>query len=416
MKRMWRGWKRRIFLRGAGMLAMILIVIIMTAATSHSVCAEEGEDPGTQETEKSQPKMTEEQLNDMQSQIRESILDEVDMKEINQLLKEIFPQEKVTFQDVLTALLDEKETISPKLIGEFITDTLFHVVKSNKSTLVYLLLVMIIAAVFTNFSEVFQNRQIAQTGFYLVYILLITVCLHSFQMTVQELTDSMETLNTFMSVLAPAYFICMALAVGSISSIAFYNLVLLLIFLVDMVILHFLLPLIHVCLMVRVLNFLSDEEYLSKFAELLQTIVGWGLKTLLALITGAGIVQGILNPSMDAVKRSAFTKGAEMIPGIGDVFGGVTDVVLGTAVLIKNGIGMAGVVLVIAICLVPILNMGILTLLYKGLAALVQPVSDKRIVEAVNSVGDGYHMLLKVVCTTAVLFMITIAVAAAATT
>ena len=416
MKRMWRGWKRRIFLRGAGMLAMILIVIIMTAATSHSVCAEEGEDPGTQETEKSQPKMTEEQLNDMQSQIRESILDEVDMKEINQLLKEIFPQEKVTFQDVLTALLDEKETISPKLIGEFITDTLFHVVKSNKSTLVYLLLVMIIAAVFTNFSEVFQNRQIAQTGFYLVYILLITVCLHSFQMTVQELTDSMETLNTFMSVLAPAYFICMALAVGSISSIAFYNLVLLLIFLVDMVILHFLLPLIHVCLMVRVLNFLSDEEYLSKFAELLQTIVGWGLKTLLALITGAGIVQGILNPSMDAVKRSAFTKGAEMVPGIGDIFGGVTDVVLGTAVLIKNGIGMAGVVLVIAICLVPILNMGILTLLYKGLAALVQPVSDKRIVEAVNSVGDGYHMLLKVVCTTAVLFMITIAVAAAATT
>lgn len=416
MKRMWRGWKRRIFLRGAGMLAMILIVIIMTAATSHSVCAEEGEDPGTQETEKSQPKMTEEQLNDMQSQIRESILDEVDMKEINQLLKEIFPQEKVTFQDVLTALLDEKETISPKLIGEFITDTLFHVVKSNKSTLVYLLLVMIIAAVFTNFSEVFQNRQIAQTGFYLVYILLITVCLHSFQMTVQELTDSMETLNTFMSVLAPAYFICMALAVGSISSIAFYNLVLLLIFLVEMVILHFLLPLIHVCLMVRVLNFLSDEEYLSKFAELLQTIVGWGLKTLLALITGAGIVQGILNPSMDAVKRSAFTKGAEMVPGIGDIFGGVTDVVLGTAVLIKNGIGMAGVVLVIAICLVPILNMGILTLLYKGLAALVQPVSDKRIVEAVNSVGDGYHMLLKVVCTTAVLFMITIAVAAAATT
>ena len=145
-----------------------------------------------------------------------------------------------------------------------------------------------------------------------------------------------------MSVLAPAYFICMALAVGSISSIAFYNLVLLLIFLVEMVILHFLLPLIHVCLMVRVLNFLSDEEYLSKFAELLQTIVGWGLKTLLALITGAGIVQGILNPSMDAVKRSAFTKGAEMVPGIGDIFGGVTDVVLGTAVLIKNGIGMAG--------------------------------------------------------------------------
>ena len=208
----------------------------------------------------------------------------------------------------------------------------------------------------------------------------------------------------------------MSLAAGSVSAIAFYNIVLLLIFLVELVILHFLLPLIHVCLMIQVLNFLSDEEYLSKFAELLQTVIGWSLKTLLYLTTGASVVQGILGPSVDAVKRSVFTKGAEMIPGLGDVFGGTAEIVLGTAVLMKNGVGMAGAVLVIAFCLVPVLNMGILTLMYKGLAALVQPVSDRRIVEAVSSVGDGYHMLLKVVGTTAVLFLITIAVAAAATT
>ena len=53
--------------------------------------------------------------------------------------------------------------------------------------------------------------------------------------------------------------------------------------------------------------------------------------------------------------------------------------------------------------------------MYKGLAALIQPISDKRIVEAISSVGDGYHMLLRVVFTTGVLFLITIGVAAAAT-
>ena len=261
----------------------------------------------------------------------------------------------------------------------------------------------------------FQSRQIAQTGFYVVYILLITACLYTFQQTVVSVSESLENLNVFMRVLGPAYFMSMAVATGSTSSIAFYSLVLFLIYLVELLILNVMLPLIHVYLMIRVLNFLSDEEYLSKLAELLDTVIAWSLKTMLACVTGISLVQGVLSPAVDTVKRSAFTKGAEMIPGIGDVLGGVTEVILGTAVLIKNGIGMAGVLIVAGICLIPILNMGALTLMYKGLAALIQPISDKRIVEAISSVGDGYHMLLRVVFTTGVLFLITIGVAAAAT-
>lgn len=351
-----------------------------------------------------------------QNRTEEAMLGEVDMREIDKVLKDIFPEEKVTFRQVLDAFLDGKETISPKLLADYIVDTVFYVVKGNRTTLLYLMALTVVAAVFSNFANVFQSRQIAQTGFYLVYVLLITSCLHAFQMTVATVSDGIGKLILFMEVLSPVYFLCMAIAVGSVSSTAFYNLVLLLIFLVELVLLRFILPLIHVWLMMQILNFLSEEAYLSKFAELLKTVIGWSLKTLLAVVTGAGIVQGILSPSVDVVKRSALTKGAEMIPGVGDVFGGVTEVVLGTVVLIKNGIGMAGAVIVAGICLVPILNMGVLTLMYKALAAVVQPVSDRRIVEALSSVGEGYQMLLKVVCTAGVLFLITIGVAAAATT
>ena len=354
------------------------------------------------------------QLEAVQRRTEEALLEESDLREIDAVLKDIFPEKKVTFRQVLDAFLDGKETISPELLADYITDTAFYVVKANRGTLLYLLMIMIVAAVFSNFADVFRSRQIAQTGFYLVYVLLITSSLHTFQVTAEVVSDGIEKLILFMEVLSPAYFICMAAAVGSVTSIAFYNLVLVLILLVELVLLHFVLPLIHVCLMMQILNFLSEEEYLSKFAELLRTIIGWSMKTLLAVVTGAGIVQRILSPSVDAVKRSVFTRGAEMIPGAGDVFGGVTEVVLGTAVLIKNGIGMAGAVIVAGICLAPVLNMGVLTLMYKGLAAIVQPVSDKRIVEAVSSVGDGYQMLLKVVCTAGVLFLITIGVAAAA--
>ncbi len=402
-------------------LAVFVFTVIIIGSVQ-GMCAvyakEEDWDKEGQENETAQEeeKMTEEELSGLQAQVEKGILSELDMEEIDAVLGDIFPEKKTSFLEVLQALLDGRETVSPEVFVDYLTDTLFYVVKENRQVLLYLLLLIIVASVFSNFSNIFQNRQIAQIGFYMVYILLITLCLHSFQITVDQVSESLTNLTVFMKVLGPAYFLSMAIATGSASSIAFYSLVIFLIYLVDLLILHVMLPLIHVCLMVQILNFLSDEEILSKSSELLETVIGWILKTLLACVTGVGIVQGLLGPAMDAVKRSAFTRGTQMIPGVGDIIGGTGEVILGTAVLIKNGIGVAGAVFVTGICLVPLMNMGILTLMYRGMAAVIQPVSDKRIVEAVNSVGKGYQMLLRVVFTTGVLFLITIAVTAVSTT
>jgi stage III sporulation protein AE len=89
--------------------------------------------------------------------------------------------------------------------------------------------------------------------------------------------------------------------------------------------------------------------------------------------------------------------------------------VLGTAVLIKNGIGVAGMIICLVMCLVPIIQIAITSLMYQLIAALIQPVSDKRMVNCVSSVADGSKILLKIVFTTGVLFLITIAVVATTT-
>lgn len=260
----------------------------------------------------------------------------------------------------------------------------------------------------------FQNCQISQTAFFLVYLSVITVGIRNFQAAAVEVQHGLENLILFMRVLCPVYFVCMAVAVGSISAIAFYNLALFLIFLVELVILKWIVPLIQIALLMEILNNLTEEEFLSKAAELLRLVIGWSLKSLLALVTGIGFIERIISPAADQVKRSVWTKGVGMIPGIGDVVSGTSEVVLGSAVLLKNGVGIAGALLVTGVVMIPVINMGILTLLYKGTAALIQPVSDKRIVEAISFTGEGYHMLLKTVLATAVLFLVTLAVAASA--
>ena len=185
----------------------------------------------------------------------------------------------------------------------------------------------------------------------------------------------------------------------------------LLIYLVELIISRVLLPFVHVYLTMQILNFLSEDEVLSKFAEFIKMAVEWCLKVLFAGITGISLVQGLLSPAIDTVKRNAVTKGIEMIPGIGDIAGSTGEMLMGAAVLVKNGIGVAGALIVFAICLVPILNMAVVTLLYKGIAAFIQPLSEKRFTETISSMGEGYYLLLKIEIATALLFLITIAVA-----
>ena len=177
-----------------------------------------------------------------------------------------------------------------------------------------------------------------------------------------------------------------------------------------------LLPFVQVYTILEVLNHLSSEEYLSKMADLIHTGIDWSIKTLLACVVGLNLVQGMLLPVIDSVKRGVVTKTAEAIPGIGDAIGGMTEVVLGTTVLIKNSIGITGAIICVGICAVPFLQVAVVAFLYKLVAAVIQPVSDQRIVGCISGIGKGYQLLLRIIFTTGLLFLLKIVIVTASTT
>ena len=388
-------------MRGKGIILCIFIVILGCFFSPRTVYATEIRDKDEQA--------------ELQKEAEETIWKEFEFSEIEDLLDDIFPEKKTDFQDLIKKMLSGQTEPSLQVIGEMISDQFFYEWKSSKAGMVHILLIVIVAAVFTNFSNVFQNKQISEISFYVLYLLLITIGLNSFRILIVSASENLERLIGFMKVLGPVYFLAVAFAAGSSTSILFYNLVLLLIYLVELVILNFLIPFVQVYIVVKVMNNLSEEDYLSKFAELCETVIAWTLKTLLAGVTGVNIIQGLLSPAIDSLKRSVVGRSAEAIPVVGDAIGGVTEVMLGTAVLIKNGIGVAGALVCIGICLVPIIQMAVVTLLYKVIAAMIQPVSDKRIVGCISSIADGSQMLLRIIFTTGVLFLLTIAVVTATT-
>lgn len=372
----------------------------------------EADDGGAQMEE---PEMNPEKMEEIQNQAEAKILGEFDFSELDESLRTLFPREKLRFADVAAAMMGGNLEETGKLLLQYAGDQLNYEFQTNRKNLVYMLLIAVIAAIFTNFSGAFQSRQVSEISFYVLYMLLITMCLTTFRVAMEGLEGKLEALLDFMRLLCPGYFMAVSLASGSSSSLMFYGMVLLLIYVVEMLVLRLLLPLINVYIMIQAMNYLVGENVLSELADLIRKLITWILRSLLGCVIGMNVIQGLLSPTIDSLKRSTLTKAVESVPGIGSLFGGVTDVLLGTAVLIKNGIGMAGAVILILICSVPVVQMAAMTFLYKFAAAMVQPVSDKRITGCIRSVSEGYRLMLKVLYTTLILFLVTIAVVAAST-
>lgn len=357
----------------------------------------------------------EEEPDEIAEAMKTEILSEFDFSELDSSLREMFPGEKVTFSDIVSSLISGGIDDAGNMTAQFLKDRIAFDFLYNRKTIVYIILAALVAAVFSNFADAFQNRQISDISFYVIYMLLITLCLTAFQTAVSGLEEKMGLLTEFIRALAPAYIMAMAFASGSAAALVFYNLILFLIYMVELIIIHILLPAVNIYVMICVLGSLIEEDFLSELAGLIRKAVTWALHGLLACVAGINIIQGLLAPAVDSVKRSTLTRTAEAVPWVGDLMGGTAEILTGTVILIKNGIGMAGAVVALVICATPLLQMVITALMYKLAAALVQPVSDKRIISCIRGVSEGYELLVRILFTAGALFLITIAVTASFT-
>ncbi len=331
-----------------------------------------------------------------------------------------FQEVQRAVDDILNGSFQFRDTVLELISGEqpFTLDGFLRAVlqqagtdwRTEKYILVSILVLGIAAALLTGFTDIFQNRQAGETGFEITYLLLFLTLMQVFsgatELTEQVLTGILE----FMKALLPAWCLAVTLAAGSTTALVFYQFLLGLIYLLEWLIREWLLTLIQVYLILVFVNHMTKEEYLSQMTEMTGKAVGWILKSLLAVVVGFHTIQGLISPAVDAVRQTAFSQVFKSLPGIGNAAGSVTELLLGSAVLIKNGIGAAALVVLVLLCLTPLVKLGVLMLILKGAAALVQPVSDKRIVGCVAGAGEGICLLLQLVFTVLVLFVIAIVV------
>ncbi len=273
-----------------------------------------------------------------------------------------------------------------------------------------LLFLILLSAVFSAMADAFSENRIGETGFYILYLLLLAFLLEEFGRTGSEVEELLQGVSGFMKAAAPAYYLAVLTAGGATTAGLFYQLLLFLLLMVQSVIVRLLLPGVQIYVLLNLVNQIPKEDFLSRLTDLIRTCIQWSMRTMIAAVTGLQILRNMLGPALDSLHRSAIGKTAGAIPGIGNVIKATTEILLASAVLIRNCLGVAVLLILLWGCLMPVVRMTVRTLMFKMLGAFCQPVADERIVGCLSTIADGYGMYLHMILGTMVMFLLSVAV------
>ena len=294
-------------------------------------------------------------------------------------------------------------------------DQLFHRILIQKDLIKEILMIALIAAIFKNLSDSFFQQSTSNTAFYITYVILAGAMVHSFSYLNETVSDLINLMSDYMRGMIMAYSLAIVSTSGITTSTTVYEFYLFVIYAMTTITKNVLLPMIKIFFVLKVVDHISKEEHFSRLSKTLKAAINWILKGFLTILFGIQLIQSMILPAVDSMKNTALQKGMKAIPGIGSGLNSAITMVLGSAVIIKNSIGAAGIIILIVIIVPPILEIAAVVLTYLLAGIIVQPVSDKRITQAMDAVITSGKLMLSMIFTMAMLFILSIALIAFST-
>lgn len=348
--------------------------------------------------------------------VQESPVDPLDLKDvqsyINQLdsaVKGAVPQ--FDFKEMVTKLVKGEQDWKPADILNNIMSMLFKEVVANFALLGKLVILAVICAVLQNLVCSFEKGTTGQLAYSVAYLVLITIAIGSFSLAVNAGREVVDAMVTFMQALLPVL-LTLLVAVGGFASAAIFSPVILTTLgIFGTMIKNIILPLFFFVAILGVVSNLTDRFKVTSLADLLKTVAMGLMGVFTTVFLGVLAIQGVAGAVSDSVTfRTARFTVKTFVPMVGGMLSDALDAVISSSLLIKNALGIAGIGVIGAIMIVPLLKIATLAFTYKLAGSLIQPVADGQMVDCLNSLGNSLFLVFAAVATAGLLFFFTITI------
>lgn len=316
--------------------------------------------------------------------------------------------EGIDIQEILNQAI--KGEVDNSTIIKRILNLLGQEVIMNLKAIGSILAIIIIHAILKSISESLQNDGITKLIYYAQYIMIVTIIMTNFSGIVTLVQDTTNNLVAFMQMLVPLLIVLMTYTGSITTSTVLEPIILFLVNFVGNMIQTMIIPLVLVFTSLVIISKISEQVQVDKLAKFLKSGIVWLLGIVLTIFVGVVSLEGTLSSSVDGITAKT-TKAvvSSAIPVVGKILGDAVDTVLGCGIVLKNAVGIIGVIIIIGICIMPIIKLAILTISYKLVAVATQAIADSKITGLLDEIGDIFKIFLGILC--AISFMIIIATA-----
>lgn len=305
--------------------------------------------------------------------------------------------------DLLSGTVD----IDMKSLGSKALKFLFRELFQNLGILIKITVLVIICALLKNLQASFMNEGAGQIAFYVCYIVIVSILLVSFGIVMNMGIRIIDTMVGFMYTVVPVL-LALLISGGNITAGGILHPVMLMIVeTAATIIRNAFVPLIFISTILAIVNNISEKIQLTRLVNLIKQIVSWSLGIILTIFIIAVTMQGSLGAVIDgATQKAAKFAISTFIPIVGKTLSDAADTVIGCTLLIKNAAGFAVMTGVLLICIVPLLKIIALVGLFKAAGALLEPISESRIINCINDVAGSMLHIFSLSAAVAFMFII----------
>ncbi|RKL68766.1 stage III sporulation protein AE [Salipaludibacillus neizhouensis] len=286
-----------------------------------------------------------------------------------------------------------------------------HEIVAQGKLLGTLILLTVFSMILVQLQQAFEKHQISKVAYAVTYMVLIIIALNSFYLAMELAETTISTMSNFMMAIIPLILVLMA-SVGSVTSVAlFHPIIMFIVHTTGLFVQYFVLPLLLLSTLLSIVSTMTEHYKVSKLAVLLRNISIGSLGIFLTVFLGVLSVQGATAAVADgiAIRTAKFVTG-NFIPVVGRMFTDAADTVMGASLLLKNTIGVLGLVMLLLVCIFPALKVLALGMIYSFSAAVLQPLGGGPIIECLSIIGKNVLLIFAALAAVSLMFFLSITI------
>ena len=307
--------------------------------------------------------------------------------------------------DLITQAI--KGEIDNKTIGQQILNLLFSQIGEAIKSIGVILVIVVISSILKSISDDLENKSVSKITHYVTYLLIVTIIMKNFSDIIVMIRTSIENLVGFSNSLVPLL-ITLMITTGNIASAGMLQpIILFIITFIGNFINTILIPVALIAVTLNVISNISDRVQIDKLGSFINKTVIWVLGIVLTVFVGVSSLEGSITNGVDGLTVKT-TKAAvsNFIPIVGKILGDAVETVMSCSNILKNAVGIVGVIVILSICVIPIIKLATLMGVYYLGSALCQPIADKKIIDLLSQIGGTFKLLLAIMCSISVMLVI----------